>query len=132
VDGGIDGVELVGQLDDLREAYAQARVVINPAVAGTGLKIKTVEALAHLRPVVAWPAGVDGLDPMARQFCVVVRDWYGFAQGVLRVLAEGGARGLFEHRRDLERQLSPDSVYAALRDAIEEGIRESGAGRRGG
>ena len=54
-------VTRIGTVGDLSELYRSVRVVINPARAGTGAKIKTIEALSHLRPVVTFPAGVDGL-----------------------------------------------------------------------
>ncbi|WP_183187701.1 glycosyltransferase [Ancylobacter tetraedralis] len=63
---GTEGVRALGFIDDLTPVYAGARLVINPAVAGTGIKIKTLEAMAHLRPLVTWPSGVDGVAPELR------------------------------------------------------------------
>ncbi len=71
-------VKIMGLVDDLDAAYAGARVVINPAVAGTGLKIKTVEALCHHCPLVTWPSGVEGITPDLRALCYVATDWYMF------------------------------------------------------
>ena len=95
--------------------------MINPAVAGTGLKIKTLEALAHLRPIVVWPSGVDGVGPAARQFCQVATDWYDFARKVVDSLADEKSRALFEQREEIAKMLSPDAVYASLRQAISPG-----------
>ena len=67
-------------LDDL---YRRARVVINPAHAGTGIKIKTIEALSRLRPIVTWPTGVDGLSRELKSLCDVVEDWYEFGPRVV-------------------------------------------------
>ena len=39
-----EGVRLLGLVDDLQPLYEQAKVTINPAVAGTGMKIKTAES----------------------------------------------------------------------------------------
>jgi hypothetical protein len=116
---GWDGVEVLGRVDQLAAAYAAARVVINPAVAGTGLKIKTLEALAHLRPIVVWPSGIDGLSPAAAERCHVARDWYEFTRLVLDVLATGGAERLFDARVEIEQELGADRVYAELNGAIE-------------
>jgi hypothetical protein len=120
VDGGADGVELLGPVDRLEAAYAEARAVINPAVAGTGLKIKTLEALSHLRPIVVWPSGVDGLGPAAKRLCHVAEDWYAFARHVVRLLSADDARDLARHRAEIAHELSRDAVYSELRRAIEE------------
>jgi len=49
------------ETQDLSQAYATADIVINPMAAGTGLKIKTIEALACGRALVASPVAVEGL-----------------------------------------------------------------------
>jgi hypothetical protein len=52
----------LGVMDDVRDAYAEMDLVVNPMVSGTGLKIKTVEALAFGRPVLSTRAGGAGLE----------------------------------------------------------------------
>jgi SAM-dependent methyltransferase len=131
VDPGVEGVELLGRVDKLDDAYARARVVINPALAGTGLKIKTLEALSHLRPIVVWPSGVDGLGPEARRLCHVSRDWYDFGRQVVRLLSTAASEEVEKHRDELARVLSADSVYAALRAALEERPAATARARRG-
>ena len=70
------GVTVVGRVDDLAPLYRDSRVVINPAVAGTGVKIKTLEALSHLRRVVAWPTGWTVSAPAVEALCRTATDWY--------------------------------------------------------
>ena len=114
-----DGVRLLGRVEDLGPLYAAARVVINPAAAGTGLKIKTVEALCHLRPVVCWPSGADGLSDEARAFCHIAADWFGFAAHIKRLLADDEEASAVAHARTrLEHAFSPGVVYAPLADAL--------------
>jgi len=120
---GFEGVELLGRVDGLDELYAGASVVVNPAVAGTGLKIKTLEALSHLRPIVVWPSGIEGLPAVARRFCVVANDWYDFARRVAQELVGDRAEELMKHREEIGRQLSADFVYAELGAAIAAGIQ---------
>lgn len=85
---GMPGVHAVGTVDALEPEYAACRVAINPAPAGTGLKIKSVEALANLRPLVAWPAGVDGIAPAGRTLARVATDWTHFADLVVAALGD--------------------------------------------
>lgn len=81
-----DSIEYVEWVDDLTETYRRARVVINPAMAGTGLKVKSVEALAYGKPLVAWPHGVDGLDYDGAPPYVKCESWKEFAAAVIRIL----------------------------------------------
>jgi glycosyltransferase involved in cell wall biosynthesis len=59
------GVELLGVVDRLEDAYAQAGIVVNPVLAGTGLKTKTVEALGHGKPLVTTACGAEGIEDAA-------------------------------------------------------------------
>jgi 2-polyprenyl-3-methyl-5-hydroxy-6-metoxy-1,4-benzoquinol methylase/glycosyltransferase involved in cell wall biosynthesis len=120
---GFEGVELLGRVDRLDDVYARAKVVVNLAVAGTGLKIKTLEALSHLRPIVVWPSGVDGLSEEAQRFCDVAQDWYDFARRVVRQLTGEGARDIAAHSDEIRREFSPEVVYGPLRTAIAAGVR---------
>ncbi len=51
----------VGFVDDLSNIYKEVRVVVNPMLSGTGLPIKTIEALAYGKPIVATESGARGL-----------------------------------------------------------------------
>ncbi len=114
------GVRTLGKVADLRPLYQACRVAINPAVAGTGVKIKTVEALAHLRPVVTWPNGVDGLSPELARLCLTAHDWYSFAGHVARTLTDNRPTWFSEGDREmLRREGSPAHVYAGLGNEIQ-------------
>jgi hypothetical protein len=109
------GVTVLGRVDDLDPLYRASRVVINPAVAGTGVKIKTLEALAHLRRVVAWPNGVDGLSPAVAALCRTATDWYSFSEQLVELLTNDAAARLDDGDRHLlAREGSPAVVYAEL------------------
>lgn len=114
-----EGVQILGRVARLDAEYAMARVAINPTVAGTGLKIKTVEALCHLRPVVLWPAGVEGIWPEAKPFCHVAMHWAGFARHLAWLLTDDAAAGaILAHRDTLAHAASPEVIYAPLRQAL--------------
>ncbi|MFN9546219.1 MAG: glycosyltransferase [Cyanobacteriota bacterium] len=57
-----EGVTPLGWVASLSAFYQELRIVVNPVQRGTGLKIKTVEALAHGRPLVAYPVGLEGIN----------------------------------------------------------------------
>ena len=61
--------------DELAHEYQTAHVVINPQVAGTGLKIKCVEALTSGCPLVMNAAGADGLEEGSGVAFLLAKDW---------------------------------------------------------
>jgi glycosyltransferase involved in cell wall biosynthesis len=87
---GIPGIEIVGDLprDRMLELCASASLAINPCVAGTGLKIKTVETAALGLPAVCLPSAVDGLEDVAERFAIVAADAQGFIEGCLSLLSD--------------------------------------------
>jgi hypothetical protein len=115
---GLDGVELAGYVRDLDAEYTAARVVVNPATAGTGLKIKTLEALGHLRPVVAWPNGVDGLPEPVRTLIAPATDWHEFADRVVAWLRQDGPAFDGAGIDAVAGFLAADSVYGPLEAAL--------------
>jgi len=126
------GVKRLGIVDDLRPLYAQARVVINPAVAGTGLKIKTLEALGHLRPVITWPSGTDGFPAGLVSFCTIVKDWYEFSRSVETSLAADAPRLFSNAERDrIVHLTSPQTVYRDVTNALERMLRATANGVTG-
>lgn len=58
----VNGLKPLGLLDDIAEAYRQAHIVINPVRRGTGLNIKSIEALGYGMPLISTPAGCRGIE----------------------------------------------------------------------
>lgn len=55
-------VELLGHVENLQAFYDSVGLIINPVKFGTGLKIKTVEAIGFGKPVLSTLQGVVGLE----------------------------------------------------------------------
>lgn len=56
-----EGVEVQGYVDDPAAFYAQADVCINPCYQGTGLKIKTFEAISYDKVTMVHPHSMVGI-----------------------------------------------------------------------
>lgn len=54
-------VQFYGTFEDEEEVYSLADICINPMQSGTGLKIKTLEALAHGKIVLSTTEGASGI-----------------------------------------------------------------------
>ncbi len=119
--GQRQNVRLVGSVQDLGELYRQAKIVINPAIAGTGLKIKTLEALSYQLPIVTWPTGADGLHPDLRKLCLLASDWFDFSSKVTTVLQDSRSQWYTPDEIDTLRcQLSSRTAYAELHATLRE------------
>jgi hypothetical protein len=113
-------VKIVGLVDSLEPYYRDCRVVVNPAVAGTGLKIKTVESIAYFRSIVTWPNGVDGVGPPLLDFCHVACSWHEFAQKTIELLSSEDKIELSSsNRASIKRVLGADVVYGELGSWLE-------------
>lgn len=58
----LQGVQLIGEVPDVRPYMAQARAVVVPLRIGGGTRIKILEALAMGKPVISTSIGAEGLE----------------------------------------------------------------------
>lgn len=65
---------LHGVISDPKNIYQQADLFLNPVQAGTGLKIKSAEALAHGKYLLATPTGLAGLEEAISTDCLTEND----------------------------------------------------------
>jgi polysaccharide biosynthesis protein PslH len=56
------GVIFAGRVDNLGDFYQQSAIIINPCITGSGLKIKSVEAMSYGNPLVTTKEGAEGLE----------------------------------------------------------------------
>ncbi|MET0850670.1 MAG: glycosyltransferase family 4 protein [Candidatus Rokuibacteriota bacterium] len=101
----------------LASVYGAAAVVVNPVRLGTGLKIKTVEALMLGKALVSTSCGAAGLEEGAGAAFECHDDMERFGGAVARLLADDAAR------RGLERHAAAFALArfgreAALRDLL--------------
>ena len=61
----LPGLHIIGRARDLTPLYHAARLVIVPLLSGTGISIKTLEAIGMNKPVLATPVGLRGLGDAA-------------------------------------------------------------------
>jgi len=111
------GVIPVGYKPSLKAEYERASVVINPVLAGTGLEIKSVEALLHGKALVSTRAGATGLvDKYINKAYLVINNYEHFASLVNRLLTDLNFRVQIESeaKKYAETFLCKDIVYKPL------------------
>jgi len=105
---------------DLGAAYAAADLCINPVRLGGGLKIKTVEALAHGRPLVTTSHGARSLEADAGRAFVVADDSPALVAAVHRLVDRPDeAAALSQAALALaQRRFGDDACYGPLLQAL--------------
>lgn len=105
---------------ELKETIRNSTISINPVELGTGLKIKTIEAMCVGLPVVSVSAGVEGLEEYDRKGFMRVTNWIGFADACVSLLGDKDQwRRLSRTARQIaERRFSTASVYRELNAII--------------
>lgn len=58
----IENINLIGFVEDLKDIYKDAHIVINPVHYGSGLKIKNVEAICNGIPLITTKEGANGIE----------------------------------------------------------------------
>jgi len=86
------GIELTGPIDDALAEIAQARIVVAPLRAGSGTRIKILEAWAAARCVVATPLAAEGLDARDEVNIALESDPARFAARIVRLLDDDASR----------------------------------------
>lgn len=121
----IPQVRVLGWVDDLQTLYRQSAVVINPTMSGTGIKVKTVEALCNGKPLVATPNAVEGLDFKGEAPCLVCYNWQEFAEAIVSLL-ESDERCMANQEaaiRFAEEKFAGRKVYAELAAILQSKIQ---------
>lgn len=86
--GSIDGIEIVGWVEDLAPILDRSRVSVAPLRYGAGVKGKVVEAMVNGLPVVTTSAGAEGIAGPADGALLIADDAESFAASVVRLYTE--------------------------------------------
>jgi hypothetical protein len=113
------GVELLGHVDDVDPYFHRASIVLNPVLAGGGIKRKTIDALCRGKCLVSTPAGMDGL--LHNRDIAVVEQPERLAGAIVELFAEPDRVRAFGERavRFAADYFAPERAEATLRHALE-------------
>jgi O-antigen biosynthesis protein len=84
--GAMDGIEVLGFVQDTSSYLDRAAISIAPLRYGAGMKGKVVEAMAYGLPVVTTPVGVQGINAISGEHLLIADDAAEFAQAVTTLL----------------------------------------------
>lgn len=109
----IDGrITLLENPADMAEVIGQARVLVNPMLAGSGVNLKSVEMLFSNAALVSTPVGVKGLPKVGRDCFAVADTAAAFAAAIQQGLR--GASPEPQSRRAAQALFSDAALLAAI------------------
>ncbi len=127
-----NGIVVTGYVADLEPLLRQCAVLVVPVRAGSGMRVKILEAFARGIPMVSTRIGVEGIDARDGEHLLVADEPSEFAAAVVRLLRDPteaarlarAGRELAEARYDWRTALAGlDEVYPPL-------DRQTGVGAR--
>jgi len=132
-----DGVQIVGGVPDVRPHLRRAALTVVPLRAGSGTRLKILEAFAAGTPVVSTSLGCRGLDVVDGFHALVADDARDLAAAIVRLVREPATRKRLaaEARALVESRFSWSSAVAKLHDVYDSLPARSsarGAGTGGG
>ncbi len=116
-----DNVILHGFVQAESDAYAFCNVMINPTITGTGIKLKTLEAMACGRPIISSPEGAAGIPDAGGNGIWLARSRREFVDGMLRLGSDEALRDVYAQngRKVISSHFSEDACMGALGRMIE-------------
>ena len=127
----VPGVEIVGEVADVRPYLAQATAVVVPLLVGGGTRLKIFEALAMQKAVVSTRLGAEGLEVEDGRHVFLADDPNTLADRVLQLLEnERTRRALGENGRQLVVEKYSAEAVARQFEAICERVAKTRTAER--
>lgn len=117
---GSDHVTVTGEVPDIRPIVKRATVFAAPLSAGSGTKLKILEAMAMGLPVVTTAIGAEGLNIEQGRHAIVTDDEETFITAIADLLADPARASEIGRagREFVESHFSMDTVRASISEAL--------------
>jgi len=86
--GELDGVEVVGEVPELAPYYRHHRALVAPIRAGSGTRLKILEAFACGAPVISTRLGAEGIDCLHERHLLLADEPAAFARAAISALED--------------------------------------------
>ena len=89
---------VTGFVEDMREYFAKAQIVVSPLQSGTGTKIKILEALALGKAIVASKPSIDGIPELTGEELLIAKNPDEYINFIERLLTDARIRAEYQAR----------------------------------
>jgi glycosyltransferase involved in cell wall biosynthesis len=115
--GGDARIELTGPVPDAVSELARAKVALVPLLAGSGTRVKILEAWAAGVPIVSTPLGAEGLPARDGEHLLLAGDASSFQEAVSALLASPALRDRIGRagRYLFEQKFTWEAAWSSLR-----------------
>ncbi|MGC8865320.1 MAG: glycosyltransferase family 4 protein [Bacteroidales bacterium] len=83
-------VAVIGEVPDAHQFMISKEIMVVPLLAGSGIRIKIIEAMAHGKPVVTTSVGAEGIEYTHGENLLIADTAEEFAEAILRCYSEPG------------------------------------------
>lgn len=108
-------INWLGEVDDASQFMASVNVIIAPLFAGSGLRIKIIEAMSIGKPVVATTVAVDGIPALDGRELLIADDASSFSSALVNLLKD----------REL-RKSTGEAAISLVKERYDNSVRTAG------
>ncbi len=127
----VPGIHICGQSPTIEAVYRNADIVINPQRFGSGLKIKTVEAMGYGVPVLTTSVGAEGLEEAMDLALLCADNPTGMQRQLLRMTDATLRKSLSQNGLEfVAHKLTPEACFGSLYQLIEAHSPKHAAGKK--
>lgn len=121
-----DSIKISSDIEDIREAYVKADVMLAPIYGPGGTRYKILEAMAVGVPVVTTTTGIEGLDIQHGKEALIADDPSGLAEETIKLLTDKDLyKGLaINGRQIIEAKYNWKSISSSLDSIYKKAIYE--------
>lgn len=121
----LESIELRGFVEDVREPLSRYAVFVCPIRAGSGMRVKLLEAFASGIPCVSTRLGAEGLSDQDGELCALADTPQDFATKVLQLLDQPDLAGAMARRaREAVMKRDMRQMTARLVETYREAVRQ--------
>ncbi len=113
--GDYSNVRVLGTVDNLAETYKMVDVVVEPILTGSGMKVKTAEALMHGKEIIGTDEALVGYDELKDDVCLTGND---FIKKIVQFTERRPQKFVQKNREYYEKNYSIDGITKKLKDSI--------------
>lgn len=115
-----EDIIVTGYFEEKIDVYKLASVVINPTPYGTGLKIKTIEALGYGKALVGTEAATEGLDSNNNTNFITIKTDIEFADEIIKLFNDYDAIERYSRNALLYSKVYNESVKCSVMELIDQ------------